>query len=196
VVDDDPPADHQLPMDNIFRQVRAIGKTAKSYQEDMPANCSLESTDNYKVKHTPAAYYVGEDDRAACERDNVSFDQFATDLQQGLPDFSLITPNICNDMQDCSVATGDAWLQQVVTTITSSAVYGEGHTAVFIAFDESESAGTMPFVAIAPSVKPGTLTDAELDNYSLLAFTEDTLGVTTHLEGAQGAPSLAAAFGL
>ena len=29
-----------------------------------------------------------------------------------LPDFSLVVPNLCNDMHDCSVATGDAWLKR------------------------------------------------------------------------------------
>jgi hypothetical protein len=173
-----------------------MGKAAKSYLENMPSNCALHSTSHYGVKHNPAAYYVGDDDRAACERDNVSFDQFAPDLQSGLPAFAFITPDICNDMHDCSVATGDGWLQDVVTAITDSPTYREGRTAVFIVFDESQGGGTMPFVAVAPSVVPGTRVDTELDHYSLLAITEDALGIGTRLGGAADAPSLAAAFAI
>ena len=196
VVDDGFPSVHPLSVDNIFRQVRAIGKVSKSYEEAMPGNCSLQSTDRYAVKHNPAAYFVDGDDRTACERDNVAFDHFFPDLASGLPDFSLITPDICNDMHDCSVAIGDKWLQDVVTGITESATYHEGRTAIFIVFDESEGAGTMPFIAIGPSIKAGTNAAVELDHYSLLAFTEDALGIATRLGQAAGATSMADAFGL
>ena len=196
-VDDDAgPSEHPLDVDNIFRQVRTIGKVAKSYQENMPANCALESTSHYAVKHNPAAYFVGADDRDACLRDDVGFEQFLPDLENGLPAFSLITPDICNDMHDCSVATGDNWLKEVVSAITSSPTYRDGHTAVFIVFDESQGSGTMPFVAMAPSIDPGTRADVELDHYALLAFTEDALGITTRLGQAVDAPSMADAFGM
>jgi hypothetical protein len=52
------------------------------------------------------------------------------------------------------------------------------------------------FTAVAPSIVPGTHVEIELDHYSLLAFTEDALGVTTHLGSAADAPSLADAFGI
>ena len=196
VADDNSPSAHALRVDNIFRQVRGLGKTAKSYEEAMPANCTLHSTSRYAVKHNPAAYYVGGDDRAACQRDDVPFDQFLPDLSSGLPSFSLITPDICNDMHDCSVATGDKWLNGVVSAITTSTTYRQGRTAVFVVFDESEGGGTTPFVAIAPSLVPGTRVGSELDHYSLLAFTEHALGATALLGSAAGAPSMADAFGL
>ena len=84
-VDDDAgPGAHPLGVDNIFHQVRAMGKVSKSYQEGMPANCALKSTSHYAVKHNPAAYYLGHDDRDACLRDDVAFDQFFPDLAQRL----------------------------------------------------------------------------------------------------------------
>ncbi|MEO8264207.1 MAG: hypothetical protein ABI706_01725 [Ilumatobacteraceae bacterium] len=56
-IDDDQfPDRHPLNVDNIFRQVRAVGKVSTSYQEAMPANCALTSTAHYAVKHNPAAY--------------------------------------------------------------------------------------------------------------------------------------------
>jgi hypothetical protein len=176
--------------------VRAIGKTSKSYEESMPANCSLQSSNKYAVKHNPAAYFVGGDDRTACKHDNVPFDQFYTDLAGGLPDFAMITPNICNDMHDCSVAKGDKWLADVVARITSSPTYRDGRTALFVVFDESEGGGTTPFVAVAPAIMPGTVADVQLDHYALLAFTEDALGITDHLGKAADSPGMAKAFGL
>jgi hypothetical protein len=196
VDDDGAPRTHPLDVDNIFRQVRAIGKVARSYQEAMPGTCALDSTNRYAVKHNPAAYYIGGDDRTACERDDVPLDQFLPDLGDGLADFSLITPDICHDMHDCGVATGDKWLEGVVSAITGDATYREARTAIFIVFDESEGDGSMPFIAIAPSVVPGTVAETVLDHFSLLAFTEDALGITHHLGQAADAPNMAAAFGL
>ncbi len=194
--DDEFPDKHPLIVDNIFRQVREAGKVSRSYQEAMPANCALKSTARYAVKHNPAAYYVGGDDRAACERDNVPFEQFVSDLDGDLPAFSLITPDICHDMHDCPVATGDQWLGDLIPEITSSTTYRQGRTAVFIVFDESHGGGTTPFIVVAPTIVPGTVTGNELDHYALLAFAEDALGITTRLGKAATAASMRDALAL
>ena len=124
------------------------------------------------------------------------FDQFLSDLNGDLPAFSLITPDICHDMHDCPVATGDQWLADLVPKITSSTTYRQGRTAVFIVFDESHGGGTTPFIAVAPTIVPGTVTDVELDHYALLAFAEDALGITTRLGEAATAADMAGEFGL
>src|SRR5207253_52396 len=92
-----PPADHSFAADNLFRQVRALGRQARSYQEDMPGRCVLEPSGLYVVKHNPAPYYKGGDDRAACQRDNLPLGStaagpFASALDDGtLPAFSFVT---------------------------------------------------------------------------------------------------------
>jgi hypothetical protein len=48
----------------------------------------------------------------------------------------------------------------------------------------------MPFYAIAPGVRAGLRMTSELDHASLLAFTEDALGIEEHLGAAATAPSL------
>ncbi len=197
VTDDRPPSAHPLVADNIFRQVRSSGRRAVSYEESMAGTCALTSTQLYAVKHNPAAYFAEPDDRSACQLDDVPFEQFDRDLTAGdLPAFSLITPNICNDMHSCPIATGDQWLQHTIDAITTGATYAQGRTIVFIMFDESEGSGTMPFFAIAPGIRPGTRATAELDHYAVLAFTEDALALGTHLGHAAGAADLATALGL
>jgi hypothetical protein len=200
IADDDPPSQHPLDVDNIFRQVRDSGRSARSYEEAMPGNCVLHSAGKYAVKHNPAAYYVGADDREACQRDDVPFDQFAAHLggpSDSFPAFALITPDICNDMHDCPVATGDNWLRANVEPILSSAMYQAGRTAVFVVFDESQGGGKIPFIAIAPSIRPGTVATTTLDHFSLLRFTENALGIDEHLgRAADAAPLRAAITGL
>ena len=98
--DDDGPSSHPLVVNNLFRQVRASGKTERSYEESMLANCQLDSGGEYAVKHKPASYYADAQDRAACQHDDVPLGTLATgalrhDLDTStLPSFSFVTPNL------------------------------------------------------------------------------------------------------
>ena len=199
ITNDDPPASHVLKVDNLFRQVRASGHRAISYQEAMRTNCALGARGTYAVKHNPAAYYQGADDRAACQTDNVPLGTVASGafhdalVTDTLPTFSFVTPDLCNDTHDCSVATGDAWLAELVPAILASAPYQNGRTAVFLVWDEDVP---MPFVVVAPTTPAGSVLASRIDHYTLLRSSEEMLGITTYLARADYAPSLRTAFGL
>jgi hypothetical protein len=178
--DDGDPSQHQITADNVFRQVRASGRRAATYAESMPEPCTLQQVGLYVVKHNPAAYYQGGDDRAACQHDDVDLGSptagnFASVLTSGdLPAYSFIVPNLCNDTHDCGVAVGDAWLHGWFDVILASPAYRTGRTVVLLAWDEPTP---MPFIAVAPSLRPGTVLGGYLDHYSLLRTTEELLGL-------------------
>ncbi len=185
--DDDGPGSHPISADNLFRQVRAAGGTARSYDESMPADCALSSGGEYAVKHNPAAYYQGDGDRAACQVDDVHLSQFTADLSAGrLPTFAFVTPNLCHDTHDCSVATGDAWLRGFVPQLLSSPEYVSGTLAVVVVYDEYTP---VPNVFIAPSAPAGTVVTVPVNHYALLRATEEMLGLAL-LRGAASAPDL------
>jgi hypothetical protein len=193
VTDDGDPSQHSFAADNLFRQVRAAGGTERSFAEAMPGNCQLVSQGAYAAKHNPAVYYDGPGDRAACQADDVPFSRFPAVLASGqLPTYSSITPDICDDMHDCSVATGDRWLATWVPRILATASYRSGSTALFIVWDEPTPLAN---VVVAPSVRPGTVASAAVNHYSLLAATEEMLGLPL-LSRAAGAPSLRGVFGI
>jgi hypothetical protein len=194
--DDDGPSSHPLTVDNLFRQVRAAGGTERSYEEDMSQSCQLGSSGNYAVKHNPAAYYLGPggQDRAACQADDVPFGTWTTDLSTGrLPTFAFITPNLCHDTHDCSVATGDAWLAHELPRILATPVYRMGKTAVVVVWDEESPVAN---IVIGPAVRPGTVVKQPFDHFALLRTTEEMLGLPGRLGGAAGAPSLRGPFNL
>jgi phospholipase C len=114
-----------------------------------------------------------------------------------LPRFAFLTPNLCNDEHDCSLATGDAWLSTWVPGILGSPAYRAGGTALFVTYDEDDNSANNRIytVAVAPSVPPGTSSDAAFDHYSLLATMEDLLGLG-RLGHAAAATSMRAAFHL
>jgi hypothetical protein len=197
VRDDGSPSAHRLTADNIFRQVRVSGRRAVSYEESMPSPCQLTNSGRYAVRHNPAAYFAGADDRDACARDDVPLgssdsgalaDAIDTDA---MATFTFVTPDLCNDTHDCSVAVGDAWLARWVPRLVSSAAYRRGTMVVFIAWDEPSP---MPFIAVTPTVAPGTTVTATIDHFALLRVTEQMLGLP--LLGAAGqAADLRAALG-
>ena len=198
IADDNPPSSHPLKVDSIFQQARSAG----SYEESMPSTCALTGSDAYAVKHNPEAYYTPI--RAACKANDVPMGTSASGallkaLNTGtLPAFSFVTPNLCNDMHDCSVQSGDTWLRNRVPRITASATYRAGSTVLFITWDEDDGSdgNHVVTIVVSPYTTPGTKSAVAFTHYSLLRTTEELLGIPTHLRLATQAPSMRSAFGL
>ena len=106
----------------------------------------------------------------------VPLSAFARDLRAGaLPDFSLVVPDLCHDMHDCPVATGDAWLRGFLRPLLRS--HELVHGVVYVVFDEGASdaggGGRVPALVLGPLVRPGARARMPLDHYSLLRTVED-----------------------
>ena len=193
VTDDGDPSTHSFAVDNVFRQVRHAGGTERSFVESMPAPCDLVSAGSYAAKHNPAVYYTGLGDRAACTADDLPLTALPGVLESGdLPTFTSITPNICDDMHDCPMATGDQWLATWVPQILNTTSYRSGTTALFIVWDEPSPVAN---VVAAPSVHPGTVAQVPVDHYSLLRATEEMLRLPL-VGAASTATSLRGVFGM
>src|SRR3954452_16672742 len=83
--------------------------------------------------------------------------------EQALPDFAFVVPNLCHDMHDCSVATGDAWLKRFVRPLLSVP-----QTVVFVVFDEGTSDNHVAAYALGTLVRPGSVFAPRVDHYGLL----------------------------
>jgi hypothetical protein len=188
ISDDNAPAAHRLSVPSIFSQ---LGSRWRSLQESMPSNCLLGNSGKYAVKHNPAAYYTNI--RAACTKRAVPLGNTPAISAR----FTFVTPNLCNDTHDCSVATGDRWLSTFLGRLFATAEYKAGKTAVFLTWDEDDSNASNHIATIvaAPSIKPGTAPSARFDHYSMLRTTEEMLGLRL-LGNAAGANSMRTAFGI
>ena len=192
IVNDDPPSANATRAVSIFE----LAGSWKSYQEAMPRPCALKSSGRYAVRHDPAAYYLRLRSRL-CARDvplgTPAAGALASDLRHNrLPRFSFVTPDLCNDMHDCGVATGDAWLRRWLPVLLASRAYRGGYTAIFITWDEAEGGGAnrVATIAIAPSVRRGSTTGAAFNHYSLLRTTESMLRLRPLLGSAAHASSM------
>jgi acid phosphatase len=172
---------------NIADQVEASGRSWKAYMESMPSSCYIGDAYPYMQKHDPFIYYDDIRTNAArCQAHVVPFTEFNTDLTGGtLPNFSWITPNMCNDMHDCSINTGDAWLAQVVPGILASSAFQNGGV-LFLTWDEgttsagcciNASGGQVVTVVVAPSGVAGLRSAVNETHYSLLRTVEESWGL-------------------
>jgi hypothetical protein len=168
---------------NIVDQLEAARLTWKAYMEDLPRPCfGGAGAGGYARKHDPFMYYddvVG--DPARCRR-VVPLTRLGRDLRRGrLPRYAFISPNLCNDMHDCPVATGDRFLAHLVPTLLR-AVGPEGY--VILTWDEGTSdrgccagsnGGRIATVVAGRLVRRGARRRAPVDHYGVLRTVEDTL---------------------
>ena len=166
---------------NIAEAIDHAGKTWKMYAESMPQPCFTGNTDRYAVKHNPFLYFPSVTrDHAYCAAHDVPASHLSTDLASAdsLPNLAVISPDLCNDMHDCSIATGDAWLQQTVPKILASPAFASGHSLLVVAFDEGDSFdNTVTCIFAGPAARAGATVATPFNHYSLLHTIEAGLSL-------------------
>ena len=168
----------QVSAPNLADTIEAAGKTWKTYAEGLPrAGFTGAWAGRYAKKHNPFLYFTDVASRPDRLRRIVPLGTFRRDLEAGrLPDFSLVVPDLCHDMHDCSVATGDAWLGTFLRPLLRSSALGNG--AVLVVFDEGTSSdgggGHVPALVLGPLVRPGSQNSTPLDHYGLLRTIESS----------------------
>jgi hypothetical protein len=183
--------------DHIVNYLGRVGKSWKSYQENLPGSCGISSSGEYAAKHNPFVFFqdiVGSysNPSAFCLSHIVDYTNLATDLANNtLADFIEITPNLINDGHDAANPTVEAFLQSspiqsIITYVTTPS----NHAIFVIDWDEGEGQGIHPMLIIAP---PSTLKGShnittQVDHSSFVRSMQMIFGVdpshtdpTTHL---------------
>jgi hypothetical protein len=143
----------------IGSQLSARHQSWAAYAEGYP------NASNFAKKHLPFLYFPsGTTHVLPIQRFN----------QRNLPAYSLVVPDLCNDMHDCSIANGDHWLHNFVTPLLNAK-----NTAIFIVFDEGTSnaggGGNVALIIAGTAIRHhSTFKDAS-SHYSLLRTIESAL---------------------
>jgi len=169
--------------------LEAKGLTWKAYAEGLPRiGWTGASSGRYVKRHVPFLYFRRVLSHPARLRRVVSLSSFSRDLTaRRLPDFALVIPDMCHDMHDCPVSTGDAWLKRFVTPLLRSPQLV--HSVVFVVFDESDSTDPRTAaLALGPLVKPGSAFRPSMSHYGLLRTVEDAWGLPRLGRSARVAP--------
>ena len=181
-----------LNQTNLADQIEASGRTWRAYMESMPSPCSLTDSGEYGMWHNPWLYYNDIRTNATrCNAGVVPYTHFSSDLtSSNVPNFMWVTPNLCNDMHDCSVSTGDTWLKNNVPAILNSAAFTTQNSLLMITWDEDNgsSGNHVATLVIAKSVPPGFRSGVKYTHYSLLTTVESAWGLSP-LTGNDGGAS-------
>jgi acid phosphatase len=160
-----------ISSDNLARELTAVGKSWKTYQDEIPSAGYLgDDSGNYIKHHNPFAYFsdvVSDPNQAARI---VPFTQFAADLNaNALPTFSFIVPSRIHDAHTCATANctdadllsqADQWLASNIGPVLANSQFQNGGL-LLILFDEADMAdirhggGRVPLVAVGPKAKAG-----------------------------------------
>lgn len=173
-------------------RVEASGRSWKAYMESMPKPCFVGDSYPYLQKHDPFIYFNDIRTNAAECNKVVPYSTLATDLRSAgtTPNYAWITPNMCNDMHDCSVSTGDTWLKNNVPAILNSAAFTTQNSLLTITWDEDNgsSGNHVATLVIAKSVPVGFRSGVRYTHYSLLRTVESAWGLSP-LTGNDGGAS-------
>ena len=187
-----PSAGCEVNVNNLADQIQQSGRTWKEYAESMPANCYAFNSGEYVTKHNPFIYYSDIiNNTKRCQADVVPFHQLKTDLQSvtSTPNFAFITPNVCNDMHDCSVAVGDSWLSQTVPMILNSKAFTSQNSLLVITWDEGyASTNHIPTILIGSDIKLAYTSGVYYNHYSLLHTIEAKWNLPPLTSAVQQAP--------
>jgi phosphatidylinositol-3-phosphatase len=158
--------------------LEAHGLSWKTYAEGLPRpGFTGPWAGRYAKKHVPFLYFRSVVSRPARLAKVVPLSRFSQDLaSRRLSDFSLVVPDLCHDMHDCSIETGDAWLARFMPALLRSPQLANG--VVFVVFDESNTGdGRVPGLATGPFVRPGSRFTQPMSHYGLLRTIEDAWGL-------------------
>ncbi|MFF4652714.1 alkaline phosphatase family protein [Streptomyces sp. NPDC001380] len=159
---------------NLASELIAAGRTWASYNESLPSQGSTTcSSGKYARKHNPWFGFSNVPTSSAR-----TFAQLPTDYGT-LPQVSFVIPNLCSDMHDCSVSTGDTWLKN---NLGAYATWAKTHNSLLlVTFDEDNgtSGNHVATVLYGQPVLAGSSTATTYDHFDVLRTIEDMYG-TAH----------------
>jgi phosphatidylinositol-3-phosphatase len=177
---------------HLATQIVGAGLSWTAYQEGINAttgSCPIAGSGFYAPKHDPFVFFrdVAGSPPAkttpACAAHFKDISVLAGDLSAGaLADYVFITPNLCHDMHGATgcpdsnwIRAGDAWLGQNLPPILA---FAEAHAGVvLVLWDEGDSSGRVPFLALGPAIKPGYAGAVMYTHSSVLKSVAEMLGV-------------------
>ena len=173
---------HEL---GLADQLSAAHISFKAYMEDLPRPCFTGSGAGlYAKRHDPFVYYRSvTGDPTKCSHVVPLTELVADERHHELPAFLWITPNVCHDMHDCAVATGDRFLAATVPPLLR-ALGPRG--LLFLTWDEGSSdagccrlaaGGHIATIVAGGDARPHARLSTPTDHYSVLATIEDLLGL-------------------
>ncbi len=162
----------RLRAPNLAGDLIAKGITFAGYAEGLPGvGSQVCQQGGYARKHVPWTDFTD-----LPRTVNQPLTDFATAGFAKLPAVSFVIPDLCHDMHDCSVGTGDAWLH---AHLGGYAGWAQTHDSLLIVtFDEDDGSNSNHIATIfyGQQVQPGRYR-TPIDHYNVLRTIEQAYGL-------------------
>jgi acid phosphatase len=159
---------HSFSAPNLAQQLLDAHLSFAGYSENLPgvgyAGCEAG---DYARKHNPWVNFTNVPAAA-----NQAFATFGPDYAT-LPTVSFVVPNLCSDMHDCGVRTGDTWIKNKLDGFVQ---WAQTHNSLLVlTWDEAEDSSPnnqIPLIFAGPMIKAGQYNEP-VNHYHLLRTLED-----------------------
>jgi phosphatidylinositol-3-phosphatase len=169
ITDDSCP--HTFSSQNLGHQLSNAGKTFKGYSESMPSDGYTGCTSgNYARKHNPWVDFSN-----VPSSSNLRFADFPSTFSD-LPKVSFVIPNLCNDMHDCSVSTGDTWLKNHLGAYATWAKANNSLLVVTFDEDDHSASNRIPTLFYGAHIATGSYSE-HISHYTVLRTLESLNGL-------------------
>jgi Phosphoesterase family len=173
---------HFRRANNLGHQLRKSRRSFVGYAESLPRTgfrgCA---SGRYLRKHNPWVNFG-----TLPASTNRPFRDFPRDYRK-LPTVSFVSPNMCHDMHDCSIRTGDRWMKK---HFVRYARWAPRHNSLLIVTFDENAGGTVksiPTIIVGANVRPGVYSE-RLDHYGMLRTIEDMYGLPRLGRAASASP--------
>src|SRR5262249_13489875 len=167
---------------SLGQHLIAAGRSFIGYSEDLPdvgyTGCT---SGGYAAKHNPWVHFAD-----LPVTTNLPFAAFPTDYSS-LPTVAFVVPNLCNDMHDCPVSTGDDWAKQHLDGYVQ---WAKAHNSLLIVtFDENDGRpdNAVLTMFVGAGVNAGRYGEPA-DHYRVLRTIENVYGLPPLGEAAKQPP--------
>ena len=158
----------QLDAPNLATQLLAAGRSFVGYSEGLPsAGFTGCRSGGFVQEHPPWSAFTNVPPSA-----HQPWSAWPDRYEQQ-PTVAVVIADLCNDMHDCDVATGDRWLRDHLSDYLG---WARTHNSLLIVtFDESQPTNTtnrIVTVIDGAGIRPGP-SDQRIDHYTLLRTIKD-----------------------
>jgi acid phosphatase len=173
---------HFRKANNLGHQLRKSGLSFVGYAESLPKTgfrgCA---SGQYLRKHNPWVNFG-----TLPASTNRPFSDFPRDYRK-LPTASFVSPNMCHDMHDCSIRTGDRWMKK---HFDRYARWAQRHNSLLVVTFDENAGGTVksiPTIIVGANVRAGVYSE-RLNHYTMLRTIEDVYGLPALGRAASASP--------
>jgi acid phosphatase len=158
---------------NLASELRAAGYTFAGYAESLPATgsetCNVGNT--YARRHVPWTDFSNVPPSVS-----KPFTAFPAGNFAALPTVSMVIPNVCHDMHNCSTRTGDAWVRRHLSGYAAWAM--THHSLLVVDFDENDygPGNHIATIFYGGTVRPGRYGEL-ITHYNVLRTIENLYGL-------------------